>query len=192
MDDRELLVGIRQKDEKCFEKLMEKYIRYIAAIIAKVAGQRLNKYDIEDVCSDTLIKLWVNSEKIDLKSDNLKGYLAISARNNTLNAIRSKQKRLGDELDEDSLADDSAEVLFFNWHDNQKINELITTLPELDREIMIRRYFYLERVKDIAQKVGINEKAVSARIGRAKEKLKCHLSKYILIEEPNRSHVDGS
>ena len=187
MDDRELLVGIRQKDEKYFEMLMEKYMRYIAAVIVKVAGQRLNKYDIEDICSDTLIKLWINSEKIDLKGDNLRGYLAISARNNTLNAIRSNKKRLGDELDENSLADDSAEAIFFNMQDNQKINELITTLPELDREIMIRRYFYLERVKDIAQKVGINEKAVSARIGRAKEKLKYHLSKYTLSEEPNRS-----
>lgn len=176
MDDHKLLVGIRQKDENCYEELLEKYVRYVAAIIAKVAGQRLNSHDIEEICSDTFIKIWVNAEKIVLKGESFRAYLAISARNNTLNALRDKQKRLGDELDEDVLAYDSTETFVLLKQEHQKINELITTLPEPDREIMIRRYFYLEKVKDIANRIGINEKAVSARIGRSKNKLKSLLT----------------
>ncbi|PKM51788.1 MAG: RNA polymerase subunit sigma-24 [Firmicutes bacterium HGW-Firmicutes-7] len=181
MNDHELLAGIKQKNESCYEMLVEKYMRYVAAIISRVAGRRLNNYDIEEISSETFIKIWMNSQKIVLKGESLKAYLAMSARNNTLNVLRDRQKRQEDVLNEELISSDSVEAYVMLEEENKDINETLSELPELEREILVRRYFNQEKIKDIAEKVGIDEKAVSARIGRSKNKLKMMLSKKGLL-----------
>lgn len=51
---------------------------------------------------------------------------------------------------------------------------MVQDMGEPDREIFIRRYFYLEKVRDIASRLNMQEKAVTARIRRAKDKLRIH------------------
>jgi RNA polymerase sigma-70 factor (ECF subfamily) len=172
MNDRELLAGIRQKNETCYEQLVDKYMRYVAAVIAKVAGGCLNSYDIEEICSDTFIKIWLKADKIIIRGESIKAYLAVAARNNTLNVLRDKERRKEDELDENLLIDDSTEDILLQKQEELEMNELMSALPEIDHEIIIRRYFHMEKVKDIARKLGLGDKAVSARIARSKSKLK--------------------
>lgn len=175
MEDQELLVGIQNKKEDYYEILVDKYMRYVGAIVSKVAGNRLGNHDIEEICADTFIKIWTNAENIQLTRGSLKPYMAIVARNHTLNVLRAKEKRLEEELEEDILTYESAENLVVLKEEKNKINKLIADLPEPDREIFIRRYFYMEKVKDIARRIGMTEKAVSARISRTKDKLQTRL-----------------
>lgn len=172
MDDKELLSGIQNKDEKYYEILIDKYTRYVGAIALKISGDRLNICDIEEICSDVFIKIWKNADRITLTGDSFKPYIAIAARNNTLNVLRSKKKSLEEELEEDAIVDESTENIVVLNEEKQIIRSVISSLKEPEREIFIRRYFYMEKVKDIAEKIGISEKAVSARIGRAKETLR--------------------
>ena len=172
MKDRELLVGIRLKDESCYEELIDRYMRYVAAVVSKVAGKRLNSYDIEEISSDVFIKVWLKSGTITLKGDSMKAYLAIAARNNTLNVLRQKARIKEDELEETISDNQSAEDHLMLQQEKMEINDLISNLTEKDQEIMIRRYYHMEKVKDIAAQLGSNEKAVSARIARSRDKLK--------------------
>lgn len=172
MDDKELLLGIQHKNEKCYEILIDKYVRYVGAIALKISGNRLNMYDIEEICSDVFIKLWNNADRITLTGDSLKPYIAITTRNTTLNVLRNKKMNLEEELEETVLTKDSTENVVILNEERKIIKSVISSLKEPDREIFIRRYFYLEKVKDIASKIGMNEKAVSARISRAKEMLR--------------------
>lgn len=172
MDDKELLLGIQNKNEKFYEILIDKYSRYIGAIAIKISGDRLNMYDIEEICSDIFIKLWNSADRITLTGGSLKPYIAIATRNNTLNVLRNKKKNLEEELEEDVLTNESTENVVILNEEKQMIKSVITSLKEPDREIFIRRYFYMEKVKDIAFKIGMSEKAVSARIARAKDILR--------------------
>ena len=52
------------KDPQCFETLVDRYSRYIAAVVAKVAGGRFNSYDVEEITGDVLVKLWTDGPKI--------------------------------------------------------------------------------------------------------------------------------
>ena len=88
MEDRTLLDGLALKDPQCFETLVDRYSRYIAAVVAKVAGGRFNSYDVEEITGDVLVKLWTDGPKIMLRGDSIKPYLAIAARNHTLNVLR--------------------------------------------------------------------------------------------------------
>lgn len=175
MKDRDLLVGIRLKEESCYEDLVDRYMRYVAAVVSKVAGSRLNSYDIEEITSDVFIKVWLTADRMNLKGDSMKAYLAISARNNTLNVLRQRVRRKEDDLDETISGSESAEDALMKKQEELEISSLISNLSETDQEIIVRRYFHMEKVKDIAKKLGSSEKAVSARIARSKEKLKSML-----------------
>lgn len=175
VEDQELLEGLSRKDPVCFEAFVEKYVRYIAAVVAKVAGGRFNPYDVEEVTSDVLLKLWTDGPKIQLRGDRLKPYLAVTARNHTLNVLRKKKRVFEEALEDDYIIYPSTEELALIRREREEINDLVRNLGEPDREIIIRRYFYLEKVRDIAQRLGIQEKAVTARIRRAREKLRINL-----------------
>jgi DNA-directed RNA polymerase specialized sigma24 family protein len=75
MNDCELLQKIGCGDAKALEKLMDKYSRYVVAVIVHLAGEQLAYEDVEEICSDVFVKIWRCSSSIQLASDTLKPYL---------------------------------------------------------------------------------------------------------------------
>ncbi|MDF3002441.1 MAG: polymerase subunit sigma-24 [Bacillota bacterium] len=177
MDDREILAGLKRLDETAYEALMDKYFRYVGAVVVRTAGNRLPLQDIEEICSDTFIKIWFSSGTIQLTGENLKGYIGITARNLTLNVLRGKRKTFTDNLEADMVSCRSAEDYAVLGEEMGALKEMINTLAPLDREIFIRRYFYLERVMDIAREKGLNEKTVSTKLSRARQRLQLAIDK---------------
>lgn len=59
----------------------------------------------------------------------------------------------------------------------QIIEEFLDTLSQDNRVIFMRRYWFSDNYAEIAQRLGISEKAVSVRLTRIRAKLKEHLTK---------------
>lgn len=171
MNDDELLEGLKSHNERCYQEIVKKYTRYVVAVVSKVAGNQLNTYEKEEVSWEVFVKTWEQAEKINLYHNTLKNYLGVVARNLTINTIRDKGKHLEKSLEMAYINGKSAEEEFVIKDTLQRVGRFISSTKELDKEIFIRRYFYLEKVRDIATHLGMNEKAVSARIARLKEKL---------------------
>lgn len=57
------------------------------------------------------------------------------------------------------------------------INRFLEKQKEIDRKIFVRRYWYDESVTQIAQIFGINEKTVSVKLFRTRQKLREYLIK---------------
>ena len=55
------------------------------------------------------------------------------------------------------------------------IENFLDTLPPRDRVIFLRRYWFSDSYKDIAQFVGLSEKNVSVRLTRIRKKMKQYL-----------------
>lgn len=51
------------------------------------------------------------------------------------------------------------------------IRQVIESLPEPDDEIFIRRYFYFEKIIDIARALNMKEQTVTTKLHRGKQKL---------------------
>ena len=62
------------------------------------------------------------------------------------------------------------------------VNAFLRTLPELDRNLFIRRCFFAEAVPDIAERYGISRGAADARLSRTRKKLRAYLEKEGLID----------
>lgn len=174
MTDQALIKGIQQDNISCYEALIDKYTRYVVAVIRKVAGSRLTEEDIEELASDVFIKLWEKRKVLEIDDTKEKAYIGRIARNITLNLL--KKKNLVDTilLEEDKLCieRDTPEGILLADEMKITVQEAIHTLGEPDQTLFIRRYFYLEKVIDIASYLGMNEQTVATKLYRGKAKLK--------------------
>lgn len=181
-EDRTILEGICRGEQDAFRRLFDKYGTYVVAVTVKVAGGALQEQDIEEISSDVFAKLWKKGAELRLSNGSLKNLIGVMARNCTLNALRSKNRSLTDQLDEETVScpsafGPSAEDRYIERETAAALWKVINALDKLDRELFLRRYFYLERVADIARDKEMNEKTVSSRLARARQKLRDAIGK---------------
>lgn len=88
MSDNELLKALKKRDPRGMDALVDRYGRYIYAIVARVAGSAAAPQDVEECVSDTLVGLWRNLSGFDPSRGELKNYIATAARRRGLNLRR--------------------------------------------------------------------------------------------------------
>lgn len=171
MEEKVILNGIKKGEVKSYELLIDHYSSYVAAIIIKVTSGRLSREEIEEVSADVFIKLWQKRETLQIEQGKLKAYLGVMARNHALNELRNKGMMEVIPLEEDSIEYETPESEILRQEDKTLIVKALGTLSEPDREIFIRRYFYMEKIIDIAQELGLNVQTVGTKLFRGKKKL---------------------
>lgn len=58
-----------------------------------------------------------------------------------------------------------------------EINRYLEALPEVNRTVFVLRFFCFESIPDIADRLGLKKKAVSATLYRTKKQIRKHLDK---------------
>lgn len=119
----------------------------------------------EDITQDVFVKLWETRNKIDKRT--IKAYLYTIAQNTTINQI--KRKQLLYKFQKLPTADrdfDSPEKLFEMEQYEEKVSEVIASLPDGGREV-----FLMNRLEDltyveIAERLGLSVKAVEKRMSK--------------------------
>ena len=172
MDSSEIILRIKQGDKDIFSDIIDEYSSYLAKVINSV--YRLNTEDTEDIISETFIALWKNAKK--LKEDlSFKSYLATISRNKTIDFVRKKRMEIieldinlsdGSDIENDIIRKETADII------NQQINET----KEPDRSILLMKYHYGLRSKEIADRLCLNPNIVDIKLSRQRSKLKKILS----------------
>ncbi len=184
MEDVYLIQGIKKGDQGALEKLMDKYLNYVFTIANNIMGDTLEIEDTEEVCMDVFISLWNNRDKIDSKYNELRPYIAAITRNTARNKLKSEGK-LELPLDEEIIIvdEDNVEERVLHKELSQTLNVFISNLDEPDREIIIRYYFYYEKIKDIAKALELNENTVKTKLFRSRKRLKDMIGKRRIYNE---------
>lgn len=184
MEDIHLIKGIKEGDQGTFEILMDKYLNYVFTIANNIIGDFLGAEDTEEVCMDVFISIWNNADKIDPKYKELRPYLAAITRNMARNKLKAEGKH-GLPLDEEIIIidDNKVEERIIHKEISQALNGFISNLDEPDREIIIRYYFYYEKVKDIAKVLDLNENTVKTKLSRSRKRLKDMIGKRRIYNE---------
>lgn len=158
--------------EREFEKIIDRYTAYVVAVISKVAKERLNREDIEELASDVFVKLWERRNELNIQEGKEKAYIGASARNHTLNLLKRRGLLSTIPLEEDVISDNATpEKVLLEEEEATTIRQVIESLPEPDDEIFIRRYFYFEKIIDIARALNMKEQTVTTKLHRGKQKL---------------------
>ena len=81
------------------------------------------------------------------------------------------------ELDECISSNSSVEDLLDEALLTAAINAFLATLPAINRQIFVRRYWYVSSISDIAKQYDMSESKVKSMLFRLRKQLKAHLEK---------------
>ena len=168
--DSEILELLKKNPEKGMRRLSRDYGGLVYAIVRGRLGGVLGERDIEECVCDVLFEVYENREIID----SLKGFVALTAKRRAIDRCRGAFRRGTVEPLEDEFAEDGTD--FVRGVEIEELREVlvreITALGQPDCEILIRKYFYSQRSREIAKALGMKENTVDQRVRRALQRLR--------------------
>ena len=181
MDDSGIVSMLEARDEEAISELQIKYSAYLKKIAMNVVG---NEPDAEECVNDTFYKAW---QKIPpAKPPNLGAFLGKITRELAIDAYRAKKSRQKTASEYDEVV---KELGFFdpsNDGTEQAVDQIILrdaivsflkSVSEKEKNVFIRRYFFFDPVKKIAQMYLISESTAKVILFRTRNKLKKYLEK---------------
>ena len=184
MKDHEIIALFFERSERAITELINNY----GAAIKNVASNILkDAQDAEEAVSDTYLTVW--NRIPPAKPKYLGAYSCRIARNLSLKRFyaNTAQKRNSyydvalDELEETVPALSTVESLYDAKELTQYLNQFVKELSRDDLYIFMRRYWYGDKIGDIAEKLNIPDNKASVRLFRIRKKLHEYLKKEGMI-----------
>lgn len=172
MEDSALIERIRQSPEDGLREAIAAYGGYAKAVALRILGRDRTR-DIEEVLADVFCTVWRQLDSFDPQKGSLKGWVCTIARNQAVDRLRREQPvvELPETLD---FTPDFADTVAAQTN-RRIVRETVEGLPEPDRTIFLRRYFLRDPVCRIAERLGMDYKAVENRLYRGKQRLRREL-----------------
>jgi RNA polymerase sigma-70 factor (ECF subfamily) len=181
MEDTGIIDLYFQRNEDAIRETDDKYGHYCFTVAWNIL---FDNEDSQECVSDTWRKTWelIPPERPKL----LKFFLAKITRGFAMNRLRAntrvkrgsgKYETALEELENVLSDQNNPEKEFEAKQLAAELNKFLGGLKEKDRNIFIRRYFYMESGKQIAEKYGISETNVNVSLSRTRTRLKEHLGK---------------
>ena len=175
MEDAEIIDLLFKRDQQAIQALDTKYGKACRRLSYNIVN---NRQDAEECVNDAYLGAWDTIPPA--RPDPLLTYICKIVRNISLNtcARRNAAKRSGrcaaamEELEACIASPDTVDAEI-EARELARINEsFLDTLTAENRVIFMRRYWFSDSGRDIAEFVGLTEKNVSVRLSRIREKLR--------------------
>lgn len=181
MNDPNIIKLYNDRDENAISETKKKYENYCYSIAYNILG---NNEDTNEVLNDTYLAVWNAIPPENPHS--FSSFIGRITRNIALNCHRAKsaRKRKGtvadislSELDECIPYSRTVEAEIDEKDLTRILNEFLSNLSLKDRRVFVRRYWYFDKVSDIAKRYGYSESKVKMILFRTREKLAENLRK---------------
>lgn len=181
MEDSEIVALYWQKSEEAIQETQRKYAGYCFSIANHIL---CDHQDAEECVNDTWLNAW--NAIPPQRPRVLPIFLAKITRSLSFNRYhaRAAQKRGGgevalvlDELSECLAGESDIEGEYAAKELGQCIRRFVRALPEKECNVFVRRYFFTDPVKEIAQRYRLTENNVMVILSRTRRKLKQYLIK---------------
>lgn len=159
-----------KNDELELDKIMNDFEPYVRTIVNNMANDNLSYEDKEEILSDTFFVLWKNQSKI---TTSLEAYVAGITRNLVKEKMR-KRKITYDISDYENIIS-SIDLFQEDFSKNDKIENCISKLKEVDIQIFTMFYYNSKSIKEIASELNISEINVRTRLFRIRNKIRKEL-----------------
>jgi len=177
LNDERTITAIRNRNEAAINEVITKYSKLLWSVAGAVLNNMGSTQDVEECVADTFIYLWEHPEKYNSQRGKLKTWLSIIARTQAVNRCREIAKQNIIPLEESDFVDQLGIVdTFLEAETRRALLAAVNALGEPDREILIRRYYYDQKPKEIALALDMSVKQVDNRLYQTKLKLRELLS----------------
>lgn len=171
MEERTDIILLKSSDERAFERIYQRHwlkvYRFTGLFLA-------DRQDREDILQGVFMRLWKMRARLDEDKD-LDPLLFVITRNHIFKSFRSKVNLERLEAAMLMSSEDSAQNVEVKDL-REKIDALISMLPERQKEAFTMSRYEGASYKQIADKMGISEKGVEKHISTAIRSIKNNLS----------------
>ena len=181
LDDKQIIDLYFARSESAISETANKYGNYCYSIAYNILT---NNEDAEESVSDTYMAAWNNMPP--RRPSILATFLGKITRHLSIDRWRSRNayKRGGGEIVlaleelEDCVSDgQTVEKLYERKELAVLFNRLLAELPEMERNVFLCRYWYLDPIADIAEYFSYSESKVKSMLHRTRGKLRKALQK---------------
>ena len=178
MDEQQIIGLLFQRSEQAITQIQQVYGRACLAVARRILP---DARDAEECVSDACLKVWDTIPPEHPRS--LGAYLMRITRNLALdrhdyNSAACRATALASAYEElepflsSVMRDDADDATF-----RHTLNRFLRSLPERTRNCFIRRYWYGESIREIAESYYLKEETVKSMLFRTKNSLKRALEK---------------
>ncbi|MCT4543655.1 MAG: sigma-70 family RNA polymerase sigma factor [Vallitalea sp.] len=187
MSDEEIIELFHKRSEKAIQETKLKYQGYCFRIAQNIVS---NEQDAHECINDTYLRIW-NSIPPHRPSC-LRAFISRIVRNIAIDRYRKMTalKRSGtelslvfDELEETIPSSETPETKYEEGFMKKAISEFLHSLSKEHRIIFVRRYYYSDSIKVIAESFNVSESKVKFILYRLRKKLKKHLMREGVLYE---------
>lgn len=175
MTEATALKRLQDGSEEALVWFIHAYTPYVTTIIHNILGAYMDMSDVEEVAADVFYKLWEHAGTVHSP----KGFLGTVARN----LAKNKCREIGYDLplEEQILVVDgeTPESRMEKKELQRAVKKAVLGMPQPDREIFLRFYYYCQSLEDISADMGINLSTVKTKLRRGRIRLRSALTQYI-------------
>ena len=181
MEDQQIVEMFLQRDENAVVHTERKYSNYCRSIAANILSSR---EDADEALNDTWLAAWNCIPPHTPKC--LRTFLGRLTRNISLKKVRSDNtlKRgaaevrvVFEEVEEWLASDDDTEQNISEQALADSINGFLAAISDTERNVFVRRYWYMQPISEIAESHGFSESKVKSMLFRIRKKLYNKLKK---------------
>ena len=171
--EQQLILGLQAGNERALDAAMDAYSRLLWSIARSILINVGSPEDMEECVADAFIQLWQNRKMLSQSRGSVKSWLCAVVKSRAIDRYRIISRKNEVSMNEQLSA--FGKGIFDQTLDAVLQRELlaaVNALGEPDQEILLRRYYYQQKPKDIAVALDMNAKQVENRIFRIKLKLR--------------------
>ena len=181
MDDSKIISLLEERNEDALAAIQDKYFSYLKRIAMNVLA---NEADADECVNETVFRVW-NKVPPD-KPVRLSAYLAKIVRNiaiDTYRANRNRSNRISEYPDMISELEDlfppasGTEDVVDHIVLRDTLLLFLKTVSPKEKKIFVRRFFFFDSVRAIAEMYGVSESSVKVTLFRIRTKLRKFLEK---------------
>lgn len=184
------VLGANEMNNELFDEMFRQYAKPLFYYAAKFVGDDIAK----DIVQDTFVKLWADQSLVITKS--LNSLLFTTIRNRCLQQLE-KQKVRNKYVESTRQTLQTEELQFYmderssliEQELEDKLNEVLKTLPERCRQIFVLSRFENKKNREIAGELNISVKAVEKQISKALATIRTEMKDYLPLMLYLSSHL---
>lgn len=169
----ELVQGMKNKDLTAYGEMISKYTKIIYYLAYNILSPELNKEDIEECVADVFIDAWYKIAEFDQEKGNFRTWLLVLTKYKALTYRRKKVNKSCVGVEEFDIRDSfDLEKQIILRQDQEKVIKTINSFNSPDKEIFFRRYFFNEKISDLARAFNLSRSAIDNRLFRGRNIIK--------------------
>ena len=171
MQESDIIEKLKQQSPDGAEKLVTHYGPLMKYVIRPILD---NEQDREECLSEAVMRILDKIHLYDEERGSWTAWITSVTRSVALNKRRSSQTpyEAVELTAEIPSLEPTPEEQILRRERQKELKEAMDQLPQKDRMIFYRKYYYLQSIAQIASEIGMTERAVEGRLYRIKKRLR--------------------